>query len=414
MVLSAYETFMNLLASHRIFNNFIIGAQFKPLLKPNKIANVVSKLCTKYPQFSLTVGKGYHSEYLKKYDVKDCIEIVHNSTPNQILDKYSALNFDYANKTPLWKLILDSKSNTLFFVADHTFLDGTAVKNVYNEICKSFDEVEDDKIENSVIVPEFKPYPTSAEILKFEERFAEEGIVVDKGTFPEMDEELLKLPYSKHNFNIVHLSKEKSNYLRQLCRDNGFKLTGLMFSIASKAIVDSYVHNEEFEKLRTLIAVNNRFKISPEVDPMLYQLGLFFGIHTHYDDISYVKNSSIFEIAKNFQNGLNDNKHRCNEFWEILETQAKNDRSVIEKSIEGFKNKDGTPGTTLTMSNINVLGDDKIGKVYFDEPMFDSAFGLHMVSSVDGMALNFTSHRAVPKEIFNNYVNNGLKCINSI
>ena len=413
MVLSAFETYMSLLASHRIYNNFIVGAQFKPLIKPNKIANVVSRLCRKHPQFSLTVGKGHHQEYLPPYDVKNCIDVIDNSNPNKILEKYTALKFSYSDKVPLWKLVLDSKSNTLFFVADHTYFDGTAVKKVYHEICKSFDEPEDDKLENSIIKPNFESYPTSAEMMKFEDKIVEIEPNI-KGSSPEMDNELLKLPYYKHNYEVVHLSKEKSKHLIKLSRDNGFRITSLIYAIANKAIVNSYDHNEEFEKLRTIIAVNTRFKISPEVDQMLNEMGLFFGIYTHYDDISYVKNAEIFEMAKNFQNGLNDNKHKCNDYWEHLETKSKIDRSIIDKAIHEIKLRDSKPLNTLFISNINVIGDDKIGKVYFDQPMFDSAFSLHLASSNDGMSLNFTCHRAIPRKIYDTYVSNVLGYINDL
>lgn len=412
MVLSAFETFMSLLASHRIYNNFIVGAQYKPLLTTKKITNAVTKMCTKYPQFSLTVGRGHHSEYLPKYDVKDCIDVIDDSNPKQILEKYTALKFSYADKVPLWKLVLDSKSNTLFFVADHTYLDGTAIKNVYGEICKSLDNGNDEDIKTSVIEPDFPPYPTSAEMMKFEDTLAEYD--PEKGSSPEMDQELLKLPNYKHNYEVVHLTREKTKYLIKLCRDNGFRITSLMYAIATKAITDSYVHSGEIDKLRTIIAVNTRFKIGSEVDEILYQLGLFFGVHSHYDDISYVQKANVIEMAKNFHNGLNDRKDECNEIWEILETKSKRDRSAIDSEIAKWKSRDSDPLSTLFISNINVIGDEKIGKVYFDQPMFDAAFSCHLVSSYDGMALNFTSHRAIPKEIYEKYIARSLHYIDSI
>ncbi|GMM46489.1 hypothetical protein DAPK24_030640 [Pichia kluyveri] len=202
MRLSAFETFMNTLACHRIYNNFIVGAQFKPILTTNKIANAVSKLCKKYPQFSLTVADDHHSEYLKKYNVRD----------------YS-----------------------------------TTAKSAYSEICKSLEDndIDIDNIENNIIEPKFGPYHTSAEMMKFEERSIDANPNV--GTSPPLDHSLLNSPYYKHTYQVIHLNEEKSEKLLKIARENGFKFTGLIYSIASKAILDSYKDTGEFNKLRSLI-----------------------------------------------------------------------------------------------------------------------------------------------------------------
>ena len=414
MRLSAFETFMNTLACHRIYNNFIVGAQFKPILTTNKIANAVSKLCKKYPQFSLTVADDHHSEYLKKYNVRDCIEIIDNSNPQQILEKYTALHFDYRNGKPNWKLVLDSNSNTLFFVADHTYLDGTAAKNAYSEICKSLDDqdIDIDNIENNIIEPKFGPYHTSAEMMKFEERSIDANPNV--GTSPPLDHSLLNSPYYKHTYQVINLNKEKSEKLLKIARENGFKFTGLIYSIASKAILNSYKDTGEFNKLRSLILINSRFRIHSKANELFSKFGLFFGFYYHYDDISFVKNSNISEIGKKFQIDLNENMDNCLEFWENLETHSLRDKSIIENAINSIKLNDSKPTTTLEISNIGLLNSDKISKVYFDQPMFDSAFGLHLFSSNDYTSLNFTSHRGLPKEIHEKYVNNTMNIINDL
>ena len=410
MLLSAYETSMCVSSNKGLYNNFIIGAEYKELLSLGKIINAVKQLCLKYPQFSLAVSKDYHSEFINEYDLKNCIDIVNDSSIEEILQKYTDLKFNYADKVPLWRVVLDSKTNTLFFVVDHTYFDGTAGKTFHVEFCKVLGD--DDIVEDSIIRPKFESYPTSTEMMGFQDRFVGSGII-DKGTYPKMDERLMNSPYFKHNYQVVHLSKEKTDNLVKLARDNGFKLTGLMYSIASKAIVDSY-EDKENKKIRTMIAINSRFKVGSQIDPLFYKFGLFYGTYFHINDISFIKNSEIIEIGKDFQKGLNENKDKCMEDCEVLETKAKNDRSIIEQSQDDMASRDSCPLTTLTISNLGVLNDNKVSKVYFDQPMIDSAFALHLISSNDCIALNFTSHRAIPNEIYNTYISNVLKFINSI
>ena len=77
--------------------------------------------------------------------------------------------------------------------------------------------------------------------------------------------------------------------------------------------------------------------------------------------------------------------------------------------------RNGNPGSTLVMSNLGVLAHDKILDVYFDQPMVDACFALHFVSSATkGIALSFTSHRAVPVGAFKDFVERVVARIDSV
>ena len=411
MELSGYEACMPSRTNHGIYNNFIIGAHYTVELDLQKIAKAVKVLCLKYPHFSLTVGENYTSEYLKEYDILNCIEIIDDLSIDEILDKYTDFKFSYINKTPLWKVLLDSKSNTLFFVVDHSYFDGTAGKNFHSEFSKALDITIDD---GTIIKPSFKKYPKATDLMGFQERESSGG-VSSKATYPQMDVKLMELPMYRHNHTIKHLNLENTNKLINLSRSKGFKLTGLIYYIASKSITKSFENEIENAKFCAMIPINSRFKVPRnEENDIITKFGLFFGKYFTTDDLNYIKENDFITISSNFQKALNDNIDKCMEQYEVFETNINKDRSLIDKSFQQMRDRNDTPLTTVAISNLGMLSDNKIGLVYFDQSMVDAAFGLHLISSNEGLSLNFTSHRAVPKDVYQNYVNNGIEIINEL
>ena len=421
MLLSGYEAYMPSRANHQIYTNFGIAAQYNTQLDLNIVTKALKVLCLKFPHFSLTVGdeKLYTSEYINEYDLVNCIDVIPNSTPQKIFAKYTQLKFSYSNKTPLWKVVLNSDSNILFIFMDHTYFDGTAGKNFHVEFSKALDikpSNDDSTIINTQGLFSYN-YPNATKMMNFKPRNVKPKPMGDIAR-PTIDLELMKKPMWDHNTTLIHLSKEQTNKLVNFSRNNGFKLTSLLNSIGSKAVVSVYPESGNLKsemKFRSLTAINTRYKVeSTSFNDIITTFGLFISRLTNDTDFQSIEDGEIIQMSKNFQKYLSENKEAASEDSEFFETKALKDRSIIDKTLDNLKAINDKPNFSLVISNLGMISNEKIKTVYFDQPMVDALFAIHLISSANsGVTFNLTSHRAIPKEVYNNYVTNFQTLINS-
>ena len=423
MLLSGFEAYMPSRANHGIYTNFCIAAEYNIKLDLDNVTKALKILCLKFPHFSLTVGdeKLYTSEYIKEYDLLNCIDVITNSTPKKILAKYNNVKFSYSDKTPLWKLVLELESNTVFFFMDHTYFDGTAGKNFHIEFSKALDVKPSNDDDDSTIINTqglFNyNYPNATKMMNFKPRDIEPKPMEDIAR-PIIDPELMKKPMWNHNSTLFHLSKEQTNKLVNFSRDNGFKLTSLLNSIGSKAIISAFPESSTPKsdmKFRSRTAINTRYKVeSTPFNDIITTFGLFISRLSNDTDFQSIEDGEIIEMSKNFQKYLSENKESASEASEYLETQALKDRSFIDKSLDDLKENNGKPNISFVISNLGMISDETIKTVYFDQPMAGAVFAILLISSSNsGATFNLTSHRAIPKEVYNNYVTNFQTLINS-
>ena len=432
--LSAYEAAMVARCNAGVYKAYTVGAQYtQPLSKPT-IAAALALLCNRFPAFSLSVGPSpdYLSSYLDPYTIgDDLIELVDVEDPevkcaDDLVRKYVHMDIPLDGTTPLWRCVYYPTDNVLFFYMVHVFFDGTAAKNFHIEFAKVLDDLE--TAENTttyVDTTQFKRFPSMTDLLKFQPRYASTPTMSSlsslPATLPPLDAQLLESqPMYMHNYKRVPYSKAATNSLIAMARQHGVKLTALLYAFATKAIVRALGKekgNDVDGVVKTLIPVNTRFMID-KVDKMDVDttFGLLFGKSEHVATPQHIANTDTVTLVRSFQEQLAADVPNAMHGAEVFETAvAEQGRHLIEESMRKLAERNGNPEVTLVMSNLGVLAHDKILDVYFDQPMVDSCFALHFVTSAaSGISLSFTSHRAVPVAVFKDFVDGVVARIDSI
>ncbi|KAG0689916.1 RNA polymerase II elongation factor [Pichia californica] len=375
----------------------------------NKIKGVLPK-CSYLPSWDLSTT-----------DIIDIYEGTNNDkdkTIQSIINKYNNSRlFHYQDMKPLWKIAFLKESNTLFFLMDHTFFDGTAAKNFHYIFANSLHE---SSTINSLIVDtkKFKEYPDPTILLGFNNETKPSISDLSITTLPPFDQSLMNTPLPIHNNTFYNISSKDSLKLIEIARSNNTKLTALLYAIAAKSIISLSSIKLENTTFKTMIPINTRpkvLKINPNIDTNLIQFGQFFGKYFHLDDPIKILNDSIKEISNYFQSKLNLNVSHAMDDFEVFEFKALKNPLLIDESLQQLYDRNSKPKTTLVMSNLGVLNSKDINKIYFDQPMVDACFGLHFISSSEaGICINFTSHRAVKREDYLTYVSNVKNHIDSI
>lgn len=430
--LSVYESSVVSRTEHAVYFNYVVAADYQNItLSKDLILKNLSILCNKYPQFSLHIDnkiKGVlpKCSYLPSWDLSttdiiDIYEGINNDkdkTIQSIINKYNNSRlFHYQDMKPLWKIAFLKESNTLFFLMDHTFFDGTAAKNFHYIFANSLHE---SSTINSLIVDtkKFKEYPDPTILLGFNNETKPSISDLSITTLPPFDQSLMNTPLPIHNNTFYNISSKDSLKLIEIARSNNTKLTALLYAIAAKSIISLSSIKLENTTFKTMIPINTRpkvLKINPNIDTNLIHFGQFFGKYFHLDDPIKILNDSIKEISNYFQSKLNLNVSHAMDDFEVFEFKALKNPLLIDESLQQLYDRNSKPKTTLVMSNLGVLNSKDINKIYFDQPMVDACFGLHFISSSEaGICINFTSHRAVKREDYLTYVSNVKNHIDSI
>lgn len=413
--LSPYEAVIVARADNHIYHTFVVGAHYTIPLTIEIIYETITILCQKYPHFSLRVGSNRTCEYTSKPYIVDntCVEVEHVDNIDSILEKYNLFKFDYALDAPLWRVLCadsgDGNINSLYFIVDHTYFDGTAAKNFHELFAATIGE----KPTSRLIDPNtFKPYPDPTEIMKFN-KDATAAVVTSEVTpalrIP-LDSKLILLPMPVHGKHIVELGIDTTNRLLSLCRSEGVRLTSYLYSIAAKSILSALTKEDTVGRLfKTMIPINTR---PIDADPQIVNFGLFFGKFFHSETTETIHSTPIFELARSFQKQLQEGIPRAMHDYEVFNVRALVDKSLAENSMVAMTKRNDSPISTIAISNLGVMKTKLIDQVYFDQPLVDAYFALHCISSsIGGLVLNFEAHRAIPDKIFNTYIKNALDLI---
>lgn len=427
--LSVYEASIVSRTEHEIYFNYTVAADYKTVLSKDLILKTLTILCNKYPQFSLHIdnsvkGKLPICSYLKNWDLSqldDILDIYENESIDSIISKYNNKRlFNFNDLKPLWKIALLKDSNTLFFLMDHTFFDGTAAKNFHYQFANNLNF---SSTINSFIIDttKFIDYPDPTVLMGFDSNFKPKinNTTIELPTLlPPFDNLLMKLPLPFHNSTLYHISAKNSKKLIEISRLNDVKLTALLYAIASKSIVQIPHLDKDNTLFKTMIPINTRplvKSLNSNINTELIEFGLFFGKYFHLDNPLDILNNSIKEISNYFQAKLNENLSHAMDDFQIFEFKGRENPLLVDESLKTLYDRNNSPKTTLVMSNLGMIKSNEIGKVYFDQPMVDACFGLHFISSSEsGICINFTSHRAVKKEDYLTYIENTKKFINEL
>ena len=433
--LSAYEASIVSRTEHGIYYNFCVAATYSTTLTKDTILHVLAILCRRFPHFSLLVDTTTDPSslpsctYRPSWDVskqKGLVDVFHagdDATVESVLTHYNNTRvFHYTNlDTPLWKVALLESENTLFFVTDHTYFDGTAAKNFHELFAEALDHLDEHDKSFLVDTTKFPPYPDPTVLMNFRSTHdlpSPVAAIVPPTCLPSFDEKLMLLQLPYHNSTLLQLSAADSKALLQKARANNTKLTALLYAIATKAVVPLVADSQPGSMLKTMIPINTRPRVtSIPQDSDLLQFGLFFGKYFSVDDPVSITNGTLESISQDFQDRLLASIPHAMDDFEAFEVKARKDNKLVDESMEAMYQRNGSPKTTLVMSNLGVVrsSSGQIKRVYFDQPMVDACFGLHFVSSQhDGLCINFTSHRAVPRDVYLQYVHNVRNYIGSL
>lgn len=413
--LSPYEAVIVARAEKHIYHTFVVGARYTVPLTIDKVLDAITILCQRYPHFSLRVGPDYTCTYTEKsYTIDDkCVEVEHVDNINAALDKYNLFKFDYRLDSPLWRVLCadsgDGNIEWLYFIVDHTYFDGTAAKNFHERFAATIGEIPTSKIINPKTFPS---YPDPTEMMQFDKNATTSTAAADSipaVTIP-LDSKHLTLPMSMHGKRIVHLGANTTARLLALCRSEGIRITAYIYSIAVKALFAALPKTETSGRIfKTMIPINTR----PQgADPQIVDFGLFFGKYFHSETSESIATTSLFDIARSFHNALQEGIPKAMHEYESFNVRALADKTLVDASMVAMAARNDSPITTIAMSNIGAMKTNLIDDVYFDQPLVDSYFAVHFLSSAaGGLVLNFESHRAIPDELLDSFVKNALDII---
>ena len=434
--LSAYEAVIASRAEHDIYYSFCVAADYTTPLTKASILAALAVLCRRFPNFSLQVDTttvppqcicmpkwdlNKHPGLIDVFSGADD-DVTHPNTVEAILKHYNDVPvFSYADKdTPLWKVALLEKTNTLFFVTDHVYFDGTAAKNFHVLFDEALTQIQKPGAgaEHSLLVDTstFDTYPDPTVLMNFDPspKTASDSTPDAPTLFPALDVEIAAAkPLPVHNSTIIHLSAEDSQALVNKARANNTKLTALLYAVAAKSVVplvDKAVLASSGAKLKAMIPINTRPLVTslPQNSDLL-QFGLMFGKYFAIEDPDTVLESTLEQLSASFQSRLQANIPHAADGYEVFEAEARKNFQLVDESMVSLYERNLSPKTTLAMSNLGVLKSvsGRVGKVYFDQPMVDACFGVHFCSSSGaGLSINLNSHRAVPKDVYLQFVHN--------
>lgn len=419
--LSAYESAIAYRSINEIYYNFIVAADFTVPLSVESIIKTLNILCSLHPQLSLHVDTSTvppTASYLQPWTIDESIIDIVDSNVEDVLKKYTLYKFDYKDDKPLWKVLFNPESNTLFFVIEHVFFDGTAGKNFLSEFANHL-LLKDASTSTTIDVVDttkFKIHPDPTFLMDFKDRHQQVKNPDTLETFRgPLIESLMKSPLPNHNSTLLHISPMDTKKLLSYARMNDVKLTAILYSIASHTLVNILPTTND-KIFKTMIPINIRPQIRKELPTSsAVKFGLYFGKYFHLDLVSDLKSKTFIETAQYFQSCLNGNISHAMDDYEVTETNARSDPNIPNLSMQAMYKRNDKPLTSLVISNLGQLNSDVINQVYFDQPMVDSCFGIHLLScSKGGIALNFTSHRAVDPQLYSKYVLNATSSIESI
>lgn len=419
--LSAYESAIVYRGLENIYYNFIVAAKYETALSPEIIKQTLARLCHKYAQFSLhvnlpppeisTVAPLPTVSYLPSWDITDSIIDIVNDPLDAVFATYMQFQFQYPSITPLWRVLYNPTQNILYFVADHTFFDGTAGKNFHIQFASLLEESTDVSLHiNTASFPHIVPNP--AVLMKFRSNIQPNPPTTtptpqQSTTRPIICPELMQLsPLPAHRSTLFQLTSIQVQSLLKLSQNAGVKLTSFLYAIAATSILQ--IPDMDGQLFKTMIPINSRPLLSANsrnsnLDWL--EFGLYFGKYFHTDSTTFLSESSIITIAQHFHSSLHDNIPLAMQDYELVEAQAKQNPNVIVNNIKQLYNRNNQPLTTLVISNLGTTTSSNLKEMYFDQPMVDACFGIQFIGcSQGGITLNFTSHRAVPTNQYDHYV----------
>lgn len=395
--LSGYEACIFYRSIQNVYKSFIVGADYPVSLSVPKILKTLSLLCNEYPVFSLIINKeNLEIDYLTNWiPDESLIDVYESEKVEDILPNYQTFEFDYDSKVnPLWKLVYFKNSNTLLFVIDHTFMDGTGAKNFHSEFLKCFNSIDND---DNNLLPEliktdkFDEYPDPTVEMNFGESLINERIdspsEISDVKF-DLNSDLMKLPMSNHRSTLIHLNKEQVDNLLKRSHELNVKLTAYIYKIACDSVPIE-------GNTKVMIPINAKRD---------RKFGLFFGKYFQ------LKTADV-EV---FQNNLIENIPNAMTSFENFEINYKKfGKSFANDAMIGLKNRNNNPTTTIAISNLGKLDGGFNGKVYFDQPLVDAYLALHFLSNSSGeMVVNCECHRAIDESVYKSYLNNVIKYLN--
>ena len=359
----------------------------------------------------------------KQNNLVDVLHAGENNTVQSVMAHYNNRRvFDYANThMPLWKVALLESENTLFFITDHAFFDGTAARNFHELFAEALDHlVEYDKF-FFVDTTKFLPYADPTVLMNFQstpDTSSPFSVALPPPCISSFDKKLMTSPLPYHNSTFLQLSAADSKALIQKARANNSKLTALIYAIANKAVVPLVAGSPPGSMIKTMIPINTRSRVTsiPQESDIL-QFGLFFGKYFSVEDPVTVASCSLESISKAFQSRLLASIPHAMDDYEVFERKALKNNKLVDDSMQAMYERNGSPRTTLMISNIGVMknASGQIKQAYFDQPMVDACYGLHLVSSQQGgLSINVASHRAIPQDVYLQYVHNVRSYIKSV
>lgn len=453
--LSGYESAIVYRTMRDIYYNFIIASEYNIHLSVDIIQLILAKICNKYPHFSLYIDTSTvlpTVSYLPSWNVitEDIIDLV-SGPVSDVFSQYTLHKFDYSVPKPLWRIAFDQTKNIVYFITDHTFFDGTAGKNFHKEFSYYLSSLTDIELGLKSSVPStsslslfdidtthFETFPDPTDLMNFASITDQPNVstVVAKNTLlPTISQQITQnSPLPLHNSTLYHISNTDVNILLTKSRTIGVKLTSFLYAICSKSLIqviydDCNGDNDKFSNtaFKTMIPVNTRplaishhknnndtvattnngSDISGNSINDILEFGLFFGKYFHSDDPNFLLINSLNDIAQNVHKNLHNNISNAMNDYQNIEIQCKKDNTIIDQAMQKLYNRNITPLTTLVMSNLGTLSSDQINNVFFDQPMVDACFGTHFIGcSNGGITLNFTAHRAVVYDQYQQFISN--------
>lgn len=404
-LLSGYEEVLVERTRQGIYNCFTVGAEYTVALDKAKIVQALTVLVNKFPQFSLAVDG--RKVVRTSVDVETMV-VEETGSVEDILKKYVLQEFAYDGAHALWKVVFAKALNTVFFVVDHTFFDGTAAKNFHAELAKALAQDGAGTSRSSIVDEE---YPDPTVMMGFQDRQAGASAGPPSTALcADMDRSLLQTPMSLHHFKIVNIPPEMTGNLLQFARNNNIKITALLYAVVAKVLVGVVGKNDPF---KAMIPINTRPSDVEREEWTTF--GVYFGKYFHTDMPEAIANTPVVDLALDFQKKLVEAIPKAMEGFEVSETTA---RLVPESSrldMKAMAEQNDRPGSTIAMSNLGVLSTPITNNVYFDQPLVNACFALHFISTpTAGLSLNFIAHRAVSTDVHEAFVKQSLEMIDSI
>lgn len=441
--LSPVERFMMYRLQQGLYTCFSVAGKFdRKYLSPKLLKSLVSDLCSKWSQLVLQVYGDYQHEILRPLDkIKFSDLVEYRDDIKSVVELREVTNnliLEYGVDKPLWKIIV--VGDILCFAVEHVLYDGTSGKFLLDYAGEFFDSLGDieyadfqnEDHANDIIfdlskVENFNINGTPADLQK-EHFFPPETPASNNASEPlkcslpaMLDKEVNCYDHYSYYYNV---SAENVSKLINISRSSNVKLTSLLHTICSTALINSDILEDKNDEVFTsMIPINTRQFISDKNQE--YPFGMFFGkyfriqssdSHPKIDldsDLTMEKleENKFWEQCQNFHNDLHKAvPEALYGFGEAHLACEKNDEAPLN-GIKGLKSRYAVPSTVFVSSNLGLVKPKSCKQVWFDQPMVDGAFACHVISCQNGMCLTFNAHPMIKEEVYQAYVDKSIQFI---